>query len=109
LVCAVADEGFEFGDPFEENVAYLVDDGGGLLAARQGFGEAGVYAVDFEEVAKDGANEFFAAGGRDNVALAQGDYPELPPRNHGLANARIQKCRINGVHGVIHLADTRYP
>jgi len=46
--------------------------------------------VDFEDVAKYRADEFFAAGGVDYVALAQGDYPELTPRNHGLANGRIQ-------------------
>ena len=38
--------------------------------------------MDFEDVAKYRADEFFAAGGVDYVALGQGDYPELPPRNH---------------------------
>jgi hypothetical protein len=77
LVCAVADKGFEFGDPFEEDVSYLFDDGGGLLAAGESFSEARVYAVDFKDVAKDGADEFLPSCSRDNIALTQWDDPEL--------------------------------
>jgi hypothetical protein len=77
LVCAVADKGFEFGDPFEEDVAYLVDYRRRLLAACEGFGEAGVYAVDLEDVAEYRVNKFFATGGGDYIALTQREYPEL--------------------------------
>jgi hypothetical protein len=96
LVCAVADKRLEFGDPFEEDVAYLFDYGGGLLAAGESFGEAGVYAVDFEDVAKNGADEFLAARSRDNIALTQRDDPELQSEE-----------RFRGVE--VHHVDTRYP
>ena len=77
MVCAVADEGFEFGDPFEEDVGYVVDYGGGLLATGEGFGEAGVYAVDVEDVAEDGADETISSCCGDNIQFTQRDDPEL--------------------------------
>jgi hypothetical protein len=54
-----------------------MDYGGGLLAAGEGFGEAGVYAVDVEDVAKDGADETISSCCGDNIQFTQRDDPEL--------------------------------
>jgi hypothetical protein len=45
----------------------VVDYGGGLLAAGEGFGEAGVYAVDVEDVAEDGADETISSCCGDDI------------------------------------------
>src|SRR5262245_12735503 len=57
LVCAVANEGLEPGDPFQEDIADTRDDGGGLLATGQCFGQSGVDAVHVQDVPEHSADE----------------------------------------------------
>jgi hypothetical protein len=77
LVGAVADEGFEFGDPFQEDVGYVVDYGGGLLASGEGFGEAGIDRVDVEDITEYSTNETISSSRWDDIQFTQWNYPEL--------------------------------